>query len=86
MSDLFDTGDLYYIVKFDTGAYWCGTDGGSYSISKQFRKSYLFATYEKAVEAGKRALNNRSCVEYTKIKSFKVLEVELRVVNEIEVM
>lgn len=81
----FNMGELYYIVKFDTGAFWCGTDGGSFSISKQYRKAYLFATLDKAIEAGKKALSNRSCVEYTKIKYFKVLEVELWVVDEIEV-
>ena len=85
MDDLFNMGDLYYIVKFNTGAYWCGTDCGSYSISKQLRKAYLFASLDKAVEAGKKALSNKSCVDCTKIQSFKVLEVDLWVVDEIEV-
>ena len=62
-----------YVIQFDNGSFWCGYN----HYGPQLRKARIYTSHKMANDAGEH------CLERLKeIKSFEILEVELRIKNE----
>jgi hypothetical protein len=66
-----------YVVQFKDGSYWCGLN----TFDKQIRKAKIFKSLTYAREAGER-FRFRSAFDGK--DSYKILEIEINVIKEIE--
>lgn len=62
-----------YVIQFNNGSFWCGYN----NYGPQLRKARIYTSYKMANEVGE------DCLERLKeLKSFEILEVELKIKNE----
>lgn len=65
-----------YVIQFNNGSFWCGYNNRK-RYDQQLRKARIYTSYKMANEVGE------DCLERLKeLKSFEILEVELRIKDE----
>lgn len=64
-----------YVVQFNDGSYWCGYN----TFDPQIRKAKIFKNLNYAKEAGERFKSSSLGKD-----SYKILEIEINVIKEIE--
>lgn len=64
-----------YVVQFNDGSYWCGLN----TFDPQIRKAKIFKSLKYAKEAGERFRS-----EFDGKNSYKILEIEINILKEIE--
>lgn len=64
-----------YVIQFNNGSFWRGCGYNKYD--PQLRKANIYTSYKMANDVGEK------CLERLKeLKSFEILEVELRIKDE----
>ena len=68
------------VIKFNTGAYWCSLN----KTDTQLRKALIYTDVKKAREAADRCIKDSTSFRHPSITSYKLVEVKIYEVGEIE--
>ena len=68
------------VIKFNTGAYWCGLN----KLDMQLRKALIYTDIKRAREVADSCLQDFKTFRNPYITSYKLVEVKMHEVGEIE--